>query len=493
MFIILDLSEQKISYPDYVITSSNIQKPILKKFFSYDENLLIKISNNLYKAEWITECVKLKSLISGDTNKIIFNEVSSECLDIINQYEEKILDNQENLENQEKKQPNLEENLSSSFDSSNCEMVNMLTDREVPSIGFEVIQTKKQSDKQELPDYSHEVSFIQPSRPKGRLNELIIEKLEMVLDYYIEQNDRIRVPSYRNSINKIKSIDQDITSFEQFKKICYVGKQTTQKVKEIIFTGGLKRTEFLQSDEKLKIIKVFEGVYGIGQKLADRLYSKGLRTIDDLRKNTNMLNKVQKIGLKYYDEMNTRIPRLECDEILNIIKTEIYNILPEEIIHVELCGSYRRGKESCGDIDILITRKDEGSIDGILSALTAKLQKINLIRENLSESVADKLRYHTTVLCKHKDNPHRQVDIKVYHKDFFYFALLFFTGSKQFNRNMRLHAKKIGYVLTDLSLEFVGEEGKTLPKPNIFIKCESEEQIFDVLGLVYKSPQERDV
>jgi DNA polymerase lambda len=474
-----------------VISSSNIQKSILKKYFSHDQSLLNKITDNVYKAEWITECVKLKSLISAESHKINFNEVSAECINIINQYEEEKPINQESQENQEKIQLELEENLSSSLDSSNLENINMVTEKEITSLDNEDLQINTQCDKQEL--YSYNLNTYLQSKPKGRLNELIIDKLEMVLDYYVEQNDRIRVPCYRNSINKIKSIEQDITSFEQIKKLVHLGKQTIQKVKEIIFTGGLKRTEFLRSDEKYKVIKVFEGVYGIGQKLADRLYSKGLRTIDDLRKNTNMLNKIQKVGLKYYDEMNTRIPRSECDEILCIIKTELYNILPEEIIHIELCGSYRRGKESCGDIDVLITRKDDGSIDGILTALTAKLQKINLIREYLSESVTDKLRYQTTILCKYKENPHRQVDIKVYHKDFFYFALLFFTGSKQFNRNMRLHAKKIGYALTDLSLEYVGEEGKTQPKPNIFIKCESEEQIFDVLGLEYKTPFERDI
>jgi DNA polymerase lambda len=87
------------------------------------------------------------------------------------------------------------------------------------------------------------------------------------------------------------------------------------------------------------------------------LYFKGMRTLEDLQQNTHLLNKNQLIGLKYVHEFKQRIPRDECTEIVDRVKKCIER-LGEDAYEAIACGSYRRGKPDCGDIDILITRKD---------------------------------------------------------------------------------------------------------------------------------------
>ena len=65
--------------------------------------------------------------------------------------------------------------------------------------------------------------------------------------------------------------------------------------------------------------------------------------------------------MKYYDDFKERIPRDEATEILERVKkacNELYKDAKKNL-KIEACGSYRRGKESCGDVDILITRKDD--------------------------------------------------------------------------------------------------------------------------------------
>lgn len=50
---------------------------------------------------------------------------------------------------------------------------------------------------------------------------------------------------------------------------------------------------------------------------------------------------------------------------------------------IEACGSYRRGKESCGDIDVLITRSDGVPITGIMEKLVERLEKEGFLKERL--------------------------------------------------------------------------------------------------------------
>ena len=71
----------------------------------------------------------------------------------------------------------------------------------------------------------------------------------------------------------------------------------------------------------------------------------------------------QQIGLKYYDEFIERIPRKEVDEIESVVKG-----LVKEINHgliVLTCGSYRRGKSTCGDVDCLVSHPDGKSHKGV--------------------------------------------------------------------------------------------------------------------------------
>lgn len=117
---------------------------------------------------------------------------------------------------------------------------------------------------------------------------------------------------------------------------------------------------------------LFAGVWGAGTETTKQWFAQGFRTLDDLRTRAR-LTRMQQIGLKYYDDFNTRIPRDEVTRIGAIASPPTaIRILPhlfcaqvkrtaEEVasgLMMETCGSYRRLKPSCGDIDILLTFKD---------------------------------------------------------------------------------------------------------------------------------------
>jgi len=135
---------------------------------------------------------------------------------------------------------------------------------------------------------------------------------------------------------------------------------------------------------KVRTISLFGEVWGVGPATALKLYEKGHRTLDDLRKDESLTN-AQRIGLKYFDDIKQRIPRHEVSEMEKLLQDVGKDILPGVII---VCGgSYRRGKASCGDMDIVITHPDGESHVGFLPKFVQRLKEINFLREDLIFSI----------------------------------------------------------------------------------------------------------
>lgn len=134
-------------------------------------------------------------------------------------------------------------------------------------------------------------------------------------------------------------------------------------------------------------------VSGIGPAKAKELVDTGIKTLEDLKKHKNMLTHHQKLGLKYeanlinkfsikdlwtdmiffryFDDFEKKIPRAEIIQIEGMLKDAIKEINRDYL--VTICGSYRRGKEESGDIDVLITHPDYTS-----KAKDAKKKNISL-------------------------------------------------------------------------------------------------------------------
>ena len=182
------------------------------------------------------------------------------------------------------------------------------------------------------------------------------------------------------------------------------------------------------------------------------------------------------------------MPREEAGEIADFVKSESVKLFGDAI-QVTACGSYRRGKKTCGDVDCLITRTDSGPIDGLLEKLLNRLEALGFLRERLSFSGRS---YMGVCQAEGRDKA-RRIDIKVYPKEEYGFALLYFTGSDYFNRSMRLYAEKKGYTLSDHGLAPVQRvKGEKVSK-GMVVPCQTEEAVFKALGLPYKTPAERDL
>ena len=318
-------------------------------------------------------------------------------------------------------------------------------------------------------------------------NKHLTDEFEKILEFHNNEGNKFEALAYRKVIGILKKYKEEINDVNKIPKIKGIGPKITEKIKEILLTGKCQKSNNAENDIKNKSIKELTSVHGIGIKQANEYYSQGIKSISDLRNIYDTLPNTIKKGLKYYDDIQIKIPREEITLLFQIIEEELYQILDKSILKAEVVGSYRRGKKLCGDMDVIITRTDNGKISGILQDLVERLSVRKIIVDTLSMSdITDNNCEIFMGICKlNEEGLHRRLDIKVYEKSFFPFAILYFTGSAYFNRSLRLFAKKKGYHLSDkeLSDRFTGDK----------IQCNSEEDIFKALSLNYKTPEERDI
>lgn len=97
--------------------------------------------------------------------------------------------------------------------------------------------------------------------------------------------------------------------------------------------------------------------------------------MEDLKEHGN-LNRQQQIGLKYYDEFLERMPRSEAEEIGNVVMKAAHDLDPD--LQCAVCGSFRRGKTTCGDVDVLVSHPDGQSHLGVMGRLLKKLKENGL-------------------------------------------------------------------------------------------------------------------
>jgi DNA polymerase/3'-5' exonuclease PolX len=204
-----------------------------------------------------------------------------------------------------------------------------------------------------------------------------------------------------------------------------------------------------------------------------------INAFEDLYERPELLNEKQKIGLKYYDDMNMRIPMNEGKKHYKIIDTIFKKVYKD--IEFELVGSYRRQNKDMGDIDILIKNRNDLNIKKLVSELTTGGYIIETLASGKSKFMG---------LCKlSPELPARRIDILIADPSYYYFALLYFTGSYSFNIYMRRVALEKGYSLSEYGIK--NNNTKKFIDTADIIK--SEEDIFEYLAISYVPPNKRDM
>ncbi|XP_044955974.1 DNA polymerase lambda isoform X2 [Hordeum vulgare subsp. vulgare] len=330
------------------------------------------------------------------------------------------------------------------------------------------------------------------------LNRNITEIFGKLINIYRAMGDDRRSFSYYKAIPVIEKLPFKIESGDQVKNLPAIGKSLKDHINEIATTGKLSKLEHFENDEKVRAVSLFGEVWGVGPATALKLYDKGHRTLDDLRKDDS-LTYAQRTGLKFFDDIRQRIPRHEVSEMEKLLQEVGKDILPGVTI---VCGgSYRRGKSSCGDMDIVITHDDGKSHVGFLPKFVQRLKDINFLREDLIFSINSIEGTDSGVdtyfgLCTYPGRELRhRIDLKVYPRNRYASGLLAWTGNDVLNRRLRILAESKGYVLDDTGLYLATQSsgGKRAGRSEAIVNCHEEKDVFDTLGFPYLEPHERNL
>ena len=297
--------------------------------------------------------------------------------------------------------------------------------------------------------------------------ENIIKSLSVMRDSAKSDGHIFKFRAYEKVINNIILIKTPIISYDDIKDIEGAGKNIKEKIKEIIETGRLKVADDISKNLETDIKSILLNIYGIGpKKCKDLINIHKIKSIEDLREksknNNKLLTDAQKIGLMCYEDLLERIPRLEMLEhkkILNLSKNE-----------GEIVGSFRRCKESSGDIDVMLNMSSD-DFKKYIENLNVKKYLIYILALGDTKMLG---------ICKLKNGYYRRLDIIRNDPDQYPYMIMYFTGSKEFNVAFRNHCLAIGLSLNEHSFT---------PKPKVCIK--TEEDIFKYTGVEYVSPEKR--
>ncbi|KAJ3614650.1 hypothetical protein NHX12_018221 [Muraenolepis orangiensis] len=324
----------------------------------------------------------------------------------------------------------------------------------------------------------------------NNFNKLLTDKLELLAKAYTHQGDKWRALGYSKAVNALKSYHKPVTSYQEACQIPGIGKRMADKIDEIMESGHLRKLD--QMGEAVPVLELFTNVWGAGPKTAQLWYQQGFRTLEDIRTKANLSN-TQKIGLKHYDDLLDRMPREEAAAIETLVREAVEAIDPNLLAMA--CGSYRRRKATCGDVDVLITHPDGKSHRGVFIKVLQSLHHSGFLTDDLvsHEENGQQKKYMGVCRLPGPHRHHRRLDIIVVPYSEFACAIMYFTGSAHFNRSLRALAKTKSMSLSEHSLnKDVLRQGSAKVYGGTPVATATEQDVFRVLGVPFREPHERD-
>lgn len=231
----------------------------------------------------------------------------------------------------------------------------------------------------------------------------------------------------------------------------------------------------LKSDPRVCAHNTFTTIMGVGPATAKRWVDAGLRSLADLRRAVGVgnvtLTHMQKVGLRWYRDLSTRIPRAEVTTIVRQMGEILAEICPGAVM--EPAGSYRRGAVSSGDVDLIVTGAPaRPNLSAVAVRIAADPRFVELV-----SSGPERL----TFLWSDAGLPARQIDLLSVVRESFIPALNYFTGGFIHNTWLRGVAKSQGYRLNQAGLS---KDGRT-------VQVDTEQDIYRILRAKYVEPAGR--
>ncbi|WP_411827395.1 DNA polymerase/3'-5' exonuclease PolX [Luteolibacter sp. AS25] len=308
----------------------------------------------------------------------------------------------------------------------------------------------------------------------------VLEKIALLLE--LKGENPFKVRAYRQGAEIVLSMEQDVVALaknNELKGIKGIGEALRDKLGEMAETGKLEFYEKLKAEFPETIFEIFE-VQGLGPKKIKVMYdSLGIDSLGKLKEACEQGKVAELTGFgkktetkilegiaaneKFADRFTLGTIGPLVEEILELLR------MHPEVAQVAVAGSYRRAKETVGDLDFLVSTK-EGALVCEDFATIPQVDAVIACGDTKAS-----VRLKNGIYC----------DLRAVRNEEFPFALQYFTGSKEHNVALRSLALKKGWSLNEYGLNPVSEG---IERPDVH----EEKDIYRALGLQYVDPELRE-
>jgi len=318
-------------------------------------------------------------------------------------------------------------------------------------------------------------------------NSDIVEIFNEVADLLeIEGANQYRVRAYRNAARTVSTLSRDVSEMveagEDLTELSGIGEDLAAKIQEIVETGDLKQLEEIEQRTPPELSRMLD-VAGLGPKRVQTIYEElGVTTIEGLREaaERGQIRDLHGLGekteqkiledLERWSEEEERTRRDVAEERVEPLLDFLRSL--SDVERAEAAGSYRRKKETVGDLDILaISDKGEEVI-------------AHFVDYEDVERVVSQGETRSTVVFR----AGLHVDLRVVEEESYGAALLYFTGSKQHNITLRNMALDRGWKINEYGVWEADDEAAEQSQ----IAGETEEEIYGLFELPWIAPELRE-
>jgi len=292
--------------------------------------------------------------------------------------------------------------------------------------------------------------------------------------------DTFRIRAYRDAARSVAStsarLEELLEAGEDLSKLPSIGSSTAEKIEEIVRTGTCARLEELREEVPEALVALMD-VPRLGARKAMQLHEElGVESLDELRAacEEHRVRELRGMGAKTEENIlrgittvssaSDRFSLREAEEHVGALERRLGAI--DAIERWEVAGSFRRGRETIGDLDVLVQTADRDAVADALAEADDVEEVIGRGRKKTSVRLAGGL----------------QVDVRFVESAHAGAALLYFTGSKAHNVALRGRAQRKGWKLNEYGL-FSGDRR---------LAGRTEEAVYGRLGLPWIPPELRE-
>ncbi|KAG7513155.1 hypothetical protein JOB18_049363 [Solea senegalensis] len=344
-------------------------------------------------------------------------------------------------------------------------------------------------------------------------NSIFTDAFEVLAESYEFSELEGQCLAFRRAASVLKSLPCEVRRQEDIRDLPWMGEHTKAVMEDILQYGHSFEVERMLSDKKYQTLKLFTSVFGVGPKTADKWYRKGLRSFSDVLTEPSIhLNRMQQMGFLYYEDISRAVSKAEARALGSIIDEAVRAITPDGIL--ALTGGFRREKEFGHDVDFIVTTPEPGRENSLLPDIIERLKQEGILlycdyqASTLDISKLPCPRFEAMDhfakcflilqlegskveggLSRSKEGGRGwkavRVDLVSPPVDRYAFALLGWTGSRQFERDLRRFARLERQMVLDNHTLY----DKTKKE---FLAAQTEKDIFAHLGLEYIEPWQRN-